>query len=190
MMYSIAASGILSGIALWKLPYRASTDAIEESGHNMSRGLAIAIGLNGLFLFLSGTHILFNWIFTSPGGGPNILFGGVAALGGLNLMGFSAALFWNRGLKAVSYSAAVLGAYLVVDAYSILAYGMTSDPLKSALAYLSVAAATFLSVPATHSDNKWLRLLFSIGAIAYAAAWLYLGANTTFGHLKPPAPAT
>ena len=187
MMYSIVASGILSSVALWKLPYNASSGSVDESGKNTSRALAATIGLNGLYLFITGLAISLQWPFTIASGVYNILFGGVATMGGLVLLSFSTVLFLNKSLKPVSYFAAVLGVYLIVDAVAMLNYNLTSNPLLGALLYISVSVASFLSIPATHSDNKWLRRLFAIIALAYALAWLYFGANVTYGHLKPPA---
>jgi len=187
MMWSIAASGVLLGVAALKVPYKASSDSVEEKGKSLTSALAIGIGTGGLYLFITGMAISLTWPYGAMAGGVyNILFGGVAALGGLVLLAGSVALFLNRSLKPVSYFAVVLGVYLAVDAYSILNYNLTRDPLLSALLYVAPAAAAFLSVPATHVDNKWLRLFFAIFAFLFALAWVYFAANTTYGHLKPP----
>ena len=185
MMWVMGASGILLGIALLRLPYNAKSDSIEDSGKNVSTGLGIAIGATGLYLFLTGNAISFQWPFTSSSGAYNVLFGGAAVFGGLVLLAISASLFLRRGLKSISYLAAVIGAYLTVDAFSIRTYNLTSNPLVASLLYLSVAVASFLSIPATHSDNKWLRRLFAVFAFAFALGWLYFVSNVTYGHLKP-----
>jgi len=186
MMWGIAASGILVGIAALRLPYKASSDSIEEKGKGLSKGLAIPIGITGFYLFMTGIAISFLWPFTFSGGVYNVLFGGSASLAGLVLLSISAALFLGHGLQASSYFALVVGLYLVVDAYSILSYKLTSNPTLSTLLYLAPAAALIFSVPATHVDNKWLRWLFAIFAFLFAAAWLYFGYSASTGHLKPP----
>jgi uncharacterized membrane protein len=127
------------------------------------------------------------WPYAFSGGVYNLLFGGAATLGGLLLIAISMAFYTNRGLKAISYFAVVLGLYLIIDAYSILNYNLTRNPMFSAVLYAAPAVATFLSVPATHTDNIQLRRLFAISAFLFALAWLYFAANVTIGHLQPPA---
>jgi len=188
MMWSIATSGVLLGIAALRLPYKASSDSIEEKGKNLSTGLAISLGANGLYLFITGLAHYFQWPYGAISGGVyNVLFGGAAALGGLVLLSISASLFLQRGLQASSYFALVVGLYLIIDAYSIWNYKLTSNPTLSALLYLAPAAALIFSVPSTHTDNKRLRWLFAIFAFLFAIAWLYFAYNVTTGHLKPPA---
>jgi len=190
MAWDIAVSAVLLGMAALRLPYKASSDSVEEDGKNLRRGFAAAIGASGLYLFITGIAISFTWPFAFSGGLYNILFGGVAALGGLVLLATSVALFINGGLSAVSYFAVVVGLYAVVGAFAMVNYRLTTDPERAALGYLSFVAAAFLSVPATHSDNKWLRRLFAVFAFLFAIAWLYQAANFTWGHLKPPPPAS
>ena len=189
MMWSIVASGVLLGIAMLRLPYKASSDSVEDKGNNLATGLAISLGAAGLYLFVTGIAISLTWPYGAISGGVyNVLFGGAAALGGLVLLAGSVALFLNRGLQAVSYFAVVVGLYLIVDAISILNYQLTREPTLSALLYLAPAAATFLSVPATHLDNKWLRWLFAIFAFLFAIAWLIFASQVTLGHLELPSP--
>ena len=149
-------------------------------------GLGTALGASGFYLFITGVAISLTWPFPSSGGVYNILFGGIATLGGLLLIAVSAALFLNASLSAVSYVAVVVGVYAIVDAFAMISYGLTKDPMLSSLGYLSFAVTAFLSVPATHVDNKWLRWLFGIFAFLFAIAWLYQAANFTWGHLAPP----
>ncbi len=194
MMWSIAASGLILAVAALRLRYNASTDSFDETQKNLGRGLGAALGMNALYLFLTGLSIGFLWPYTSSGGLYNVLFGGVAVLGGLVLLSVATAMFLGHGLQATSYFAVVLGIYLIVDAYSILYYTtgttrITSNPPLSALLYLAPAAALIFSVPATHIQNKWARRVFAVFAILFAIGWLYFAANVTFGHLKPPAPA-
>jgi uncharacterized membrane protein len=189
MMWSIAASGILAGIAALRLRYKASSDSIAEGPKNIARGFGVALGATGFYLFITGISISFTWPFAFSGGVYNILFGGVSALGGLVLLSVAAALFLKGGLQAASYFAFVLGIYLIVDAYSIFTYKLTSDPTKSTLLYLAPAAALILSVPATHIENKWARWVFAIFAFVFAIAWIYFAYTVTPSHLTPPPPA-
>jgi len=194
MAWDVVISAVLLGIAALRLPYKASSDSVEERGKNLRLGFAAAIGASGLYLFITGIAISITWPFGFPygaqftapayaGGQYNILFGGVAALGGLALLATSVALFFNASLSTVSYFAVVAGIYAVVDAYAMISAGLTKAPELSALGYLAFAAAAFLSVPATHSDNKWLRRLFAVFAFLFAIAWLYQAANFTLAHL-------
>lgn len=192
MMWSIVASGIILGVAALRLRYKASTDSFDEEQKNLARGLGVALGVNGFYLFITGLSIGFLWSFTASGGLYNVLFGGVAVLGGLLLLSVASAMFLGHGLQASSYFALVLGLYLIVDAYSILYYStgtvkITRDPNLSAMLYLAPAAALIFSVPATHIDNKWVRRLFAVFAFLFAIGWLYFALNVTFGHLAPPA---
>jgi len=195
MAWDIVISAVLLGVLAIRLPYEASSDSVEAEGRNLRVGLAVAIGASGFYLFITGLAISFAWPYTRvvPDVGDvlghyNVLFGGAATMGGLVLLATSLVLFLNGGLKVVSYLAFVVGLYIVVDAIAIVNYELTREPILSALAYLSSAVATFLSVPATHSDNKWLRWLFAIFAFLFAIAWLYQAAHFTWGHLEPPTP--
>lgn len=188
MMWSIAATAVLLGVAGLRLPLKVSSGFVEDRGKAIRVGLAIPLAATGLYLFIAGMTISINWPFANLGGVYNVLFGGSASLAGLVILSLSAALFLNRGLKEVSYFAVVLGLYLVVDAVSILSYKLTSNPTLASLVYLAPAIVGFLSVPATHTDNKWLRWIFTIAAFLFAIMWVYEGANTTFGHLAPPPP--
>lgn len=190
MAWDIAISALLLGIAAIRLPYKASSDSVEDGNKKLRIGFAAAIGASGFYLFITGISFGFLWQFAFNGGVYNILFGGVAVLGGLALIATAVALYFNGGLSVISYFAAIVGLYAVVDAYAMVTYGLTSDPTRAALGYLSFAAAAFLSVPATHTDNKMLRYLFAVFAFLFAAAWLYQGANFTWGHLEPPPPAS
>lgn len=189
-MWSIVAGAVLLGVGGLRLPYKASTGAVEKEGAGERVGFAIALGAVGFYLFVAGVFISFKWPFPYSGGVYNVLFGGSASLAGLVLLSASAALFLNNGLKAVSYFAAVLGLYLVVDAVSIITYGLTENPSQTTVYYLAAAASTFLSVPAMHTDNKWLRWLFAGVAFLFALLWFYNAYNTTLGHLAPPPPSS
>ena len=188
MAWDIVIGAVLVGIAALRLPYKASSDSVEDGNKKLRIGFASTIGASGFYLFITGISISFKWAFASSGGVYNILFGGLATLGGLTLIATSVALFLNGGLSVVSYFAVVVGLYAVVDALAMVNYGLTSNPQLAALGYLSFAAAGFLSVPATHSDNKYLRWIFAIFAFLFAIAWLYQAYNFTTGHLKPPPP--
>jgi putative membrane protein len=194
MAWTVVASAALIGFAALRLRYKASADTIEENGSkSMRKGFTAAIGACGLYLFITGMAISFMWPFGSPygaqyaapyaGGYNNVLFGGVATLGGLVLLATAAALYFNAGLSVVSYFAAVAGLYAAVDAYAILSLWVTRQPVVSALGYLSFTAAGFLSIPATHTDNIWLRRLFMIFAFLFALAWLVQAITFTLGHL-------
>lgn len=185
MAWDVAISAVLIGVAALRLPYKASSDSVEEGGKNLRMGLAGAIGLTGLYLFIAGLGIGFVWSFptTSSGANYNVLFGGVSALSGLALIATSLALFFNGGMQAVSYLAAVVGIYAVIDAYSMVKVSLTSTPMLAALSFLAFSVTAFLSVPATHTDNKWLRRLFAVVAFLFAIAWIYEAANITLGHL-------
>ena len=186
-MWSIVATAFLLGVAGLRLPIKA-TGLVDEHGKNVRLGLAIALGATGLYLFIAGLFISVRWPFTLLGGIYNVLFGGSASLAGLVLLSASVALFLNVGLREVSYFAVVLGVYLVVDAVSIIRYGLTSTPPLSTAMYLAAAVAAFLSTPITHTNNKWLRWLFTVAALLFALVWIYEAANTTMSHLLPPPP--
>jgi uncharacterized membrane protein len=185
MAWDVALSGILLAAGAVKLHYQASTASIDEKDSKFRMGFAAAIGACGFYLFLSGVDISFTWPFTMSGGVYNVLFGGIATLGGLLLLTVSLAVFLNADLRLVAYFAAVVGMYSVIDAYAIIHYGLTNAPLLAALGYLSFAAPAFLSVPASHSENKLWRWLFVLFAILFAVAWLYQAASFTLDHLVP-----
>jgi uncharacterized membrane protein len=184
MAWDVALSGFLLSIGALILPHEEGSSFVNEKA-GLRKGFAVAGGGAGFYLFLSGLMISFSWPLTLANGVYNILFGGVATLGGLVLLTGSIILFFNANQRPVSYFAAVVGLYAVVDAYAIMNYSLTSAPVLSALSYLSFAAPAFLSVPATHLKNKWWKGLFIIFSILFAIAWLYEAANFTFAHLNP-----
>ena len=185
MAWDVAISGILLAVGSIALRHDSLTAPIEEKSRSLKLGFATAIGACGLYLFLSGVAISFIWPFAISGGVYNVLFGGIATLGGLVLLAGALALFLNADLRPVTYLAAVAGVYSVVDAYAIVSNGLTSSPLLAALGYLSFSAPAFLSVPAAHSKSKLWRWLFTVFAFVFAAAWLYQAANFTLAHLQP-----
>jgi len=185
MAWDVAISGILLAVGSIALRYDSLTAPIEEKSRSLKLGFATAIGACGLYLFLSGVAISYIWPFAISSGVYNVLFGGIATLGGLVLLAGALALFLNADLRPVTYLAAVAGVYSVVDAYAIVSNGLTSSPLLAALGYLSFSAPAFLSVPAAHSKSKLWRWLFTVFAFVFAAAWLYQAANFTLAHLQP-----
>lgn len=186
MAWDVAISGFLLTASSIALRHYSPKNPIDEKNKSLRQGFAVPIGACGLYLFLSGIAISFIWPFTISGGVYNVLFGGIATLGGLVLLAAAVTLFLNVDLRPVSYLAAVAGLYAVVDAYAIITNGLTSSPLLAALGYLSFTAPAVLSVPATHTSNNWWRLLFTIFALIFATAWLYQAANFTLAHLQPP----
>jgi uncharacterized membrane protein len=185
MAWDVSISGVLLAVAAITLRYKPSTASIEENNRSSRLGFAAAVGACGFYLFLSGITITFTWPYETSGGVYNVLFGGIATLGGLVLLSGATVLFFNANPRPVSYFAAIAGLYAVIDAYAIVIYTLTSAPMLSALGYLSFAAPAFLSVPATHLENKWWKRLFIIFSILFAAAWLYQAANFTIAHLNP-----
>jgi uncharacterized membrane protein len=185
MAWDVAISGILLAVGSIALRYNSLTASTEEKNKPLKLGFTVALGACGFYLFLSGVAISFIWPFAISGGVYNVLFGGIASLGGLVLLAGAFALFLNADLRPVTYLAAVTGLYSVVDAYAIVTNGLTNSPLLAALGYLSFAAPAFLSVPAAHSKSKWWRWLFTVLAFVFAAAWLYQAANFTLAHLQP-----
>jgi uncharacterized membrane protein len=143
MAWDVALSGVLLVVAAITLRYKSSIASIEEENRSLRMGFAAAVGLCGFYLFLSGITISFAWPFAISGGVYNVLFGGIATLGGLVLLTSAIVLFLNANLKPVSYFAAIAGLYAVVDAYAIVTYSLTSEPILSALGYLSFAAPRF-----------------------------------------------
>lgn len=151
----------------------------------MRIGFAVAGAAAGFYLFVSGVAISFMWPFTLANGVYNILFGGIASLGGLVLLAGSIALYMNANLKPIAYFAAVAGIYAVIDAYAILSHNLTSEPVLSALAYLAFAAPAFISVPMVHLGGKRWRLVFAVLAFLFAIAWLFEASSFTLAHLTP-----
>jgi uncharacterized membrane protein len=184
MAWVVALGGVLLAIGSIKIPCNLLTASTKENSP-LKVGFAVAIGACGFYLFLSGVAISFIWPFSISNGVYNVLFGGVATLGGLVLLAGSITLFLNADLRPVTYLAAITGLYSAVDAYAIVSNSLTDSPLLAALGYLSFAAPAFLSVPATHSRSKLWRWLFILFAILFAAAWLYQAANFTLAHLQP-----
>jgi uncharacterized membrane protein len=186
MAWDVALSAVLLALGALTLPYDSKQGHVDESAGHTRMGFAVAAGAAGFYLFLSGIAISFIWPFAITGGVYNILFGGVATLGGLVFLAGAVALARNADLRPVTYFAAVVGVYAMVDAYAIMLYNLTSSPLTSALAYLSFAAPAILSVPLSRLGGKRWRMVFALFAFLFAAAWLIQAASFTLAHLKPP----
>ena len=185
MAWTVGASGILlaAGAILLRPSKQSATDGQKD--RNLQLGFAAAIGACGFYLLVSGLAISFKWPFTISNGVYNVLFGGIATLGGMVLLAAVTAVLLKADLRPVTYFAAVAGLYSVIDAYAIYKYSLTSSPFLAALGYLSFAAPAFLSVPAAQSKNKLWLWLFVLFALIFAAAWLYQAANFTLAHLQP-----
>jgi uncharacterized membrane protein len=185
MAWDVCLSAILLGIGAIALPYNSSDHRVEEKARGLRIGFSIAAGVAGFYLALSGIIISYLWPFTIANGVYNVLFGGLATLGGLVLLAGSLALAKNVDLRPITYFATFAGLYAVVDAYAITVYNLTSAPLLAALGYLSFAAPAIFSVPAAQFGNRRWRIVFAGFAFLFAAAWLYQAANFTLAHLNP-----
>lgn len=182
MAWTVGANAVLLAIAAIKIPYKASIGSVPDEAKNQRIGFALALGAAGFFLFINGLFISFTGPFPDY---ATIAFGGAATLGGLVVVAGSLALYLNVSLKFVSYFAVIIGLLVATDAYALISYGLTREPLLAGLAYLSAAAPLIFSVVAVHTDNKYVRWLFAIASMAFAIAWLYEGFNFTMGHLEP-----
>lgn len=186
MSWSIAASGLLVGIAAFRLKYNPSTDSFEEENRNVGKGLGIALGITAFYLFLTGISISFGWHFAGP---YNVLFGGAASLAGLVLLTTAAAFYFGRGFQAATYFGFVVGLYLLFDAIAVYSTinsttgKLTSDPMKSTLLYLAPAVLLLYSPFAAHIKSKYARWVFGILALAFSVAWIYFAYTTTLSHL-------
>ena len=185
LAWAVAFSGILLGVASIILPYNKETGRVEKEASHLSRGVAIPMGIMGMYLFLAGLHISFAWPFQIAGGVYNVLFGGIATMGGLLFLGGAVLLVTNSSLKPISYLSGVTGLYAVVDAFAIVQYGLTDNPFFSALGYLSLAAPAFLFIVVAHTEAKRWRWIFTIFALLFAAAWLIQAVLYTIMHLQP-----
>ena len=183
MAWTVGASGILLAAGAILLRSGRPSTSDEQKDRSLQLGFAAAIGACGFYLLVSGLFISFKWPFTLSNGVYNVLFGGIATLGGLVLLAGVTVLLLKADLRPVSYFAAVAGLYSAIDAYAIYKYSLTSSPLLTALGYLSFAAPAFLSVPAAQSKNKLWLWLFALFALIFAAAWLYQAGNFTLAHL-------
>jgi putative membrane protein len=185
MAWDVALSAVLLGFGALACPYFAKEGRVDEKSRAVRIGFSLALGGSGFYLFLTGIMISLTWPFDMSGGVYNVLFGGVASLGGLVLMAGAACLGFDVSLRPVSYVAFVAGVYAVVDAFAMFSYGLTSSPLMSGLGYLAFAAPAFLSVPAAHLSGRRWRLIFAVFAFVFAVAWMYMAASFTWAHLKP-----
>ncbi len=196
MMWTVGLSAAIIGILLLKIRYDSKTQTIEDSTVRDRIGYILTLGGGGLYLLVSGLYIYFTWPFGSPygsqfttgyvGGYNNVLFGGVATMGGLLLIMVALALYFNGGFKMISYFGVGVGFYALAGAAAILVNMYGKTPIPSALGYIGLAAAAFFIVPVAHSNNKNFRYLAALFAFLFAAVWLFEGFNTTMSHLGAP----
>jgi len=185
MAWDVAISAVLLTVCALTLPYNAKEGRVDDQAKNARLGFAIAGGASGFYLFLCGVAINVIWPFTFSSGVYNVLFGGMAALGGLVMVAGSAALVANVDLKPLAYFAAISGIYSLVDAYGILKYSLTSSPIVAALGYLGFAAPAILSIPACLIGDKRWRIVFAVFAALFALVWLIEAGTFTLQHLQP-----
>jgi uncharacterized membrane protein len=185
MAWDVAISAVLLGVGALTLPYNSQEGHVDDKARGMRIGFAVATGAAGFYLFITGAMISFMWPYALANGVYNILFGGIAALGGLVLLAGSIVLFMNANLRPVTYFAAVVGIYGIIDAYAIIAHNLTNEPALSALGYLAFAAPAILSVPLVHFGGKRWRVIFAVFAFLFAAAWLFEASTFTLAHLVP-----
>ena len=186
MAWDVVVCAVLLAIGSLRLRYNSKTACFDESDSNLRLGFAIAGIAAGFFLFISGLVIIFFWPFAALSSGVyNVLFGGIATVGGLLFMAGSVVIATNVDCRPITYFAFVAGLYALVDSYAIMRYGLTSSPIVSTLGYLGFAAPAILSVPATHLADKRWRYLFAIFAVLFAAVWLIGAATFTIAHLQP-----
>ena len=183
MAWDVAVAAVLLAVGSLTLPYNSKEKRIDDQSTSMRLSFAITTGASGFFLFVSGLAISLIWPFTIANGVYNVLFGGIAIMGGLILLAGSFTLTRNIDLRPVTYFAAIGGLYALVDAYAILQYNLTSSPIVSALGYLGFAAPAILSVPAAQFADKRWRYLFAVFAFLFAAVWLIEAATFTIDHL-------
>ena len=111
MAWVVSISGFLLALAAISLRYKPTTASIEEKDMHFRVGFGAAIALCGSYLFLTGLSISFTWPFAISSGVYNVLFGGIATLGGLVLLAGAIVLFFNANPRPVSYFAAIVGLY-------------------------------------------------------------------------------
>ena len=117
MAWDVAISAVLLAIGSLTLPYNSKDGRIDEQSGNSRLGFAIAGGASGFYLFLAGVSISLLWPFTVAAGVYNVLFGGIATIGGLVILAASVALARNVDLRPITYFASIAGIYAIVDAY-------------------------------------------------------------------------
>jgi uncharacterized membrane protein len=116
MAWDVALSGFLLAFGALACPYFGREGRVDEKSRAVRIGFSLALGCAGFYLFLTGIVISFTWPFAMTSGVYNVLFGGVASLGGLVLLAGGACLGLDVSLRPVSYVAFVAGVYAVVDA--------------------------------------------------------------------------
>jgi len=186
MAWDVVIGAVLLALGSLRLHYDSKSACFDESDRNLRLGFAVAGAAAGFFLFIAGLVIIFMWPFAALSGGVyDVLFGGIAVMGGLLSLAGSVVVAMNVDCRPITYFAFVAGLYALVDSYAIMTYGLTSSPVIAALGYLGFAAPAILSVPATHLPDKHWRYLFTIFAFLFATVWLIEAATFTLGHLKP-----
>jgi uncharacterized membrane protein len=186
MAWDVVIAAVLLAIGSLRLHYNNKEGHFDAESQNLRLGFSIGLGASGIYLFVAGLAISFIWPFASLSGGVyDVLFGGIATLGGLLLLAGSIALFRDVDLRPIAYFAFVAGLYALVDSYAIMRYSLTSSPIVATLGYAGFAAPSILFVPATHlSDKRW-RYIFTVFAFLFAAVWLIEAATFTIAHLQP-----
>jgi len=181
--WDVVIAAFLLAVGSLTLAYNPKERRVDDQTAKIRLSFAIATGASGFYLFISGLAISLIWPFTISSGVYNVLFGGIATLGGLILLAGSVALALNVDPRPITYFAAIGGLYALVDAYAILRYRLTSSPVIAALGYLGFAAPALFSVPAAQFADKRWRYLFAIFAFLFVAVWLIEAATFTIDHL-------
>ncbi len=169
MLWLTGASAIL--IAVYFLSAKAK----------QQKSLVLTLAALGGFSAIQGFWMIDTWPLV---GSYNILFGEIYTAYSLILLAGALSLLFGGELKGVSYLAAMVGVWGIVDGYGILVHQMTQEPVIAAALYITGALSGFLSVPATHKPTKLSVTVFALFLVLFALIAIFLGATASYEHLS------
>ncbi|MGC9190787.1 MAG: DUF981 family protein [Candidatus Micrarchaeia archaeon] len=181
MLVAVAASAGLIAMYLVKAA-RGSKSFIE---------LAVPSMVIGAFDFVSGFFMSFGWPFPGPMSAYNMLFGDPMLFLGLIMVAGGYMLYKGIDIKVLSYFGFLLGIYLFVESYAMVAFKLESGQyfLPAFSFYLLSALVAFLSPlmymnPKKGGKSVYYFMTLLLVLVAFLA--LFIGSAGIYGHLASP----
>ncbi len=160
----------------------------SAKGKRNLANLAGPIFALGLFDFLSGFYMSFFWPLP---GAYNMLFGDPMLMLGLIMLSGGFALYENLDVRPISLLGFLLGIYLFVESYGMVAYQLEKGVyLPPALGFFLVSALSGFVSPVVYvtPKNKGKIAYYFLAAlvILVAIAAMFISLTSINGHLISP----
>jgi len=152
--------------------------------------LALASFFLGLFNFISGFFLSFLWPFPGNLSAYNMLFGDPMLFFGIIMMAYSTMLYKKINPRVLSLPAFMLGLYLLVETYAIVALGLEPGAyFIPAFSFYLFATLSAIFSPVVYLDpKKHAYAYYFVAALLIITALIaiFIGCTGIYEHLSSP----